>query len=71
MGQVSPDDVAMLTAFGRSYVGGAGASVLFGRTCCRRSIARDGEPCAYRTTVASLLVIGGMCLFGIMLCPRG
>lgn len=71
MCQVSPDNVAMLTAFGQLCIGGAGASVLFGRTYCRRLIDRDSEPFAYWSTVASLLVIGGMCLYGVMVCPRG
>lgn len=62
MCQLSPDNVAMLTAFGQLCIGGAGASVLFGRTDYRRLIDRGSEPFAYWSTVVSLLAIGGMCL---------
>lgn len=71
MCQVSPDHVAMLTAFGWLFFGGGVVSILTGRSYFRGVIARDDDPFGYWSAVFCLLLVGGACLLGLAVCPRG
>ncbi|MGD9601535.1 MAG: hypothetical protein AB7V59_06970 [Gammaproteobacteria bacterium] len=71
MCQVSPDNVPLLSAFGTVFFAGGILSVLTGRTYFRGVVARAEDPFGFWSAVIGLLLIGGLCLVGVGVCPRG
>ena len=70
MCQVSPDNVAMLTTFGRALLGAGGVSVLTGQTYFRGLIARDEDPLGFWSAALGFVLLGTLCLLGVAICPR-
>jgi hypothetical protein len=68
---VKPEHVSMLTTFGTAFFLAGVISVLTGYTYYRRIITRTEHPFAYWSTTVGLLVLGGLTLIGLAVCPRG
>jgi hypothetical protein len=58
------------TTFGTLFFGGGVVSILTGSTYFRGLIQRAEQPFSFWSATIGLLVIGGLSLLGVMVCPR-
>jgi hypothetical protein len=61
----------MLMSFGALLVAAGVVSLITGKTYYRRVIQRRDEPLLFWCGAVGLLTIGGLCLIGLAVCPRG
>jgi uncharacterized membrane protein YhhN len=70
MCHINPEHLTLITSTGALLLGGGIVSFFTGHTYYRRIIARSDEPAMFWANVLGLLVLGGMMLVGVQVCPH-